>query len=114
MPRVNEISAADLYRGLERENRYELVDIRTAAEVERGVLPGAVTLRMHLVPLKLAYFSGSSRQIVVYCRTGSRSAQVCRFLKQQGIDNVVSLRGGLMAWTGAGHALDEAPRGILD
>jgi len=114
MPRIKEISAAELFREMRHDNRFEIIDIRTAAEVERGVLPAALTLRMHLVPLKLGYFSASSKQIVVYCRTGSRSAKVCRFLLQQGIHNVVSLRGGLMAWTACGHPLDLQPRGNID
>ena len=64
---------------------------------------------MHLVPLKLSYFRESARQIVVYCRTGSRSAQVCRFLNEQGIYNVISLRGGIVRWVSAGHGLEPAP-----
>lgn len=106
MPRIKEISVSDLVRMLDEEDRFEMVDIRTAAEIERGVLPGAKTLPMRKVPLKLRFFSDSPRQIVVYCRTGSRSAQVCRFLNQQGIHNVISLRGGVVKWASAGHHLD--------
>lgn len=92
----------------DRDN-FELVDIRTAAEIERGVLPHARTLAMHMVPLHLEYFSESRNHIVIYCRTGSRSAQVCRFLNQQGINNVISLRGGLVKWAAAGYPLDPQP-----
>ena len=110
MSRIKEISVSDLARMLHREDHFELVDIRTPAEIERGVLPRAKTLPMHMVPLKLRYFTESPRQIVVYCRTGSRSAQVCRFLNQQGIHNVISLRGGIVKWASAGHHLDREPR----
>jgi len=99
---------------LRKKDQFELLDIRTPAEIERGVLPNAKTLAMHLVPLKLNYFSGSPRQIVIYCRTGSRSAQVCRFLNQQGINNVISLRGGVVKWASGGHALDPKPQGVID
>ena len=109
MSRIKEISVSDLVRMLRDENLFDLVDIRTPAEIERGVLPGARALAMHMVPLKLGYFSGSPRQIVIYCRTGSRSAQVCRFLNQQGINNVISLRGGVVKWASAGHRLDPEP-----
>jgi len=91
------------------EDHFELLDIRTQTEIERGVLPKAKALAMHLVPLKLRYFTESPRQIVIYCRTGSRSAQVCRFLNQQGINNVISLRGGIVRWAAAGHQMDRAP-----
>ena len=96
---------------LSEDIEYVLLDIRTQAEIERGVLPNAITLPMHLVPLKLSYFSDSPKQVVVYCRTGSRSAQVCRFLNEQGIHNVISLRGGVTKWTSGGHRLDPRPAG---
>ena len=111
MPRIKEISVSDLHRMLRREDHFVLLDIRTQAEIERGVLPNAITLPMHLVPLKLSYFSDSPKQVVVYCRTGSRSAQVCRFLNEQGIHNVISLRGGVTKWTSGGHRLDPRPAG---
>lgn len=113
MPRIKEISVSDLHRMLRKRDRFELLDIRTPAEIARGVLPNAVTLPMHLVPLKLNFFTESPRQIVIYCRTGSRSAQVCRFLNQQGINNVISLRGGVVKWASGGHGLDPEPRDAI-
>lgn len=109
MPRIKEINVSDLHRMLRKEDHFDLVDIRTPAEIERGVLPNAKSLAMHLVPLNLNFFSESPRQIVIYCRTGSRSAQVCRFLNQQGINNVISLRGGVVRWASAGHPMDPSP-----
>ena len=114
MPRIKEISVSDLHRMLRKQDHFELLDIRTPAEVERGVLPNAKTLAMHLIPLKLNYFSESQRQIVIYCRTGSRSAQVCRFLNQQGINNVISLRGGIVKWAAGGHPLSPQPDGNIE
>ena len=114
MPRIKEISVSDLARMLNRHvDHFELIDVRTRTEIERGVLPNAKALAMHLVPLKLSYFSESPRQIVIYCRTGSRSAQVCRFLNEQGINNVINLRGGFVKWSSAGHMLHPEPSDIL-
>ena len=113
MSRIKEISAADLSRLIQNNHQFELVDIRTPAEIERGVIPNAKTLPMHLIPLHLNYFSVSSKQIVIYCRTGSRSAQVCRFLNQQGINNTISLRGGVVKWASSGLQLVPAPSGVI-
>ena len=111
MPRIKEISVSDLARMLSKqEDHFDLIDVRTHAEIERGVLPNAMALAMHLVPLKLRFFAESPRQIVIYCRTGSRSAQVCRFLNEQGINNVINLRGGIVKWASAGHMLHPQPR----
>jgi len=38
------------------------------------------------------------REIVVYCRTGSRSTWAARLLLERGFKQVLNLRGGLMAW----------------
>ena len=103
MSRIKEISATELSQLIENTDHFELVDIRTPAEIERGVIPGAKTLPMHLVPLNLGYFSSTQKQVVIYCRTGSRSAQVCRFLNQQGFNNAISLRGGVVGWASSGH-----------
>ena len=113
MPKIKEIGVSDLARILNQKDHFELIDIRTAAEIDRGVLPGAKALAMHLVPLKLRFFAESPKQIVVYCRTGSRSAQVCRFLNQQGINNVISLRGGVVRWIAAGHLMDLEPSEVI-
>lgn len=113
MPRIKEISASDLVRMLGKEDHFELLDIRTPAEIERGVLPAAGVLSMHLIPLKLDYFTESTKQIVIYCRTGSRSAQVCRFLNQQGINNVISLRGGVVKWAAGGHPMSPQPARVI-
>lgn len=114
MSRIKEINVSELSRQIQESGHFELVDIRTPAEIERGVLPNAKILAMHLVPLKLDYFSESSKQIVIYCRTGSRSAQVCRFLNQQGINNVISLRGGVVRWASAGFPLSPLPQAVID
>ncbi len=114
MSRIKEINAADLDRLIQTNDHFELVDIRTPAEISRGVIPNSKTMPMHLIPLNLNYFSISSKQIVLYCRTGSRSAQACRFLNQQGIHNVISLRGGMIKWTNGGLPIDPEPAGAIE
>lgn len=114
MPRIKEISVSDLSRLLRDQDHFELLDIRTQPEIERGVLPNARTMAMHLIPLNLRFFTESQKQIVIYCRTGSRSAQVCRFLNEQGINNVISLRGGIVKWSSSGLPLETPTRDSKD
>ena len=63
---------------------------------------------MHLIPLRLEELR-SREKIVFYCRSGARSGQVCAFLKQQGVKQVVNLRGGIVDWFRHGFPI-EAPR----
>lgn len=114
MSRVKEITVDELSRLIRQGGGFELLDIRTPAEIARGVLPDAMTLAMHRVPLKINHFSERGCIVIVYCRTGSRSKKVCQFLQEQGITNVASLRGGIVKWTNAGLPLDPSPRGRID
>lgn len=111
---VKEINVSDLSVKFEQDgSNIELIDIRTPAEVARGVIPRAKVLPMHLIPMKLDYFNDSSKEFVIYCRTGSRSAQACMFLNQQGINNVINLRGGIMSWAQEGLNIDQQPVGNI-
>nr|WP_207145013.1 rhd_2599 family sulfurtransferase [Allochromatium vinosum] len=86
-----------------------LVDIRTPAEIAQGMIPDALQLPMHLIPLKMGEIP-KDRDVVIYCRSGARSYQACAYLMQQGYNRVLNLRGGIIAW--ARHGLPiVAPEG---
>ena len=39
------------------------------------------------------------KDVVIYCRSGSRSGQVISFLEMNhGFDNIYNLKGGILAW----------------
>ena len=95
---IQEIDSEQLAAALEdAAGDLVLLDVRTPAEMAQGMIPGAAAVPMHLVPLRLDGLREQAK-IVVYCRTGARSGQVCAFLKQQGIDQAVNLRGGIVDW----------------
>ena len=103
---IQEIDASQLATLLESDPEgVALVDVRGAAEMAQGMLPGARAVPMHLVPLRLDEWR-NEKKIVFYCRSGVRSAQVCGFLKQQGIDHAVNLRGGIIDWYRQGYAIE--------
>ncbi|HYB79952.1 MAG TPA: molybdopterin-synthase adenylyltransferase MoeB [Thermoplasmata archaeon] len=74
-----------------------LVDVREPGEWAIAHLPGA-----HLIPKReLADRVDEltrAAKVVVYCRSGVRSAEATRFLLDLGFSNVRTLRGGLNAW----------------
>lgn len=37
-------------------------------------------------------------EIIIYCRSGKRSANACLILESMGFKNVVNLEGGVLAW----------------
>ncbi|MBS1709958.1 MAG: rhodanese-like domain-containing protein [Armatimonadetes bacterium] len=73
------------------------LDVREAHELENGVLPGIVHIRMAQVPLSLGQLDKEA-DLVVVCRTGNRSGKVTDFLSKQGFTRVRNLDGGMNAW----------------
>lgn len=81
-----------------------LVDVRTDAEIARGVIQGAVKLPLHLLPMRLHELDRST-PTVFYCQVGGRSAQAASFAAAQGFGEVYNLQGGIVAWLQTGVAL---------
>lgn len=55
---------------------------------------------MQELPDKLSELSEyKDKDLVVYCRSGGRSARCVDFLKSQGFQKVFNLTGGILAWT---------------
>ncbi len=89
--------------GSERENAPLLLDVREPAEWQICRLPGAVLAPMSELASRgaAALPSGLTpwAPVVVYCHHGVRSAQVTAWLLKQGFHGVVSLAGGIDAWS---------------
>jgi len=66
-----------------------LVDVRTPAEFSAGSVKGAINIPLAKIPNELAKFKGK-KNIVVFCRSGSRSAQAKSILEQNGIRQVIN------------------------
>lgn len=80
-----------------------LVDVRTPQETAQGIIQGAEVVPLHLVPLKADDWAEDGRPMVIYCRTGARSAQACAFLAARGGDRqYFNLHGGIMDWARQG------------
>jgi adenylyltransferase/sulfurtransferase len=74
-----------------------LIDVREPHEAEIAVIPDSTlipvgTLAAHMHELD------SSRDIVLYCRTGVRSARALEQLRAAGFDKLKNLTGGIHAW----------------
>lgn len=101
---VKEIEATELQSRLASGDDIAVIDIRSDAEVAQGVLPEAEHLAMHMIPLRINDLP-KDKDIVLYCRSGARSYHACNFLSQQGVTNVLNLRGGIIAWARSGFEI---------
>ncbi len=101
--RIKEIDAPELARQLaENEGRFRIIDVREPNEIAAGTILGAEAMPLHTVPLRMNELD-RDETLVFICRSGARSAQVCRFLQSQGFENVYNLHGGMIAWARIGQ-----------
>jgi adenylyltransferase/sulfurtransferase len=93
------ITATDLRDWIEAGKSIHLVDVREPAEYEIVKIPGSI-----LVP-KGEFLSGEAlaalpqdKQIVLYCKSGVRSAEALAAVKAAGFRDAVHVQGGVTAW----------------
>lgn len=94
------INVAELSELLER-GEAQLVDVRTDAEIARGRIKGAISLPLHLLPIRLQELN-TGKTTVFYCQVGGRSAQAAAFAAAQGLQHAANLQGGILAWAQSG------------
>ena len=97
----SEIGATDLFQRRKGGWIPYLLDVRRAHEEQISSIEGTDARIMHLeIPSRLEELP-TKNDIVVYCRSGQRSAAVARFLVDNGLTNgiVYNLVGGINAWS---------------
>ena len=99
------ISSQQLAGYISGKEEIVLLDIRTEAEYEAGHIQGAQWFpRGKLEYYIQEFIKDSNSRIVLYCRTGGRSALATLTLKDMGYTNVVDLDGGFKEWVAEGNS----------
>lgn len=81
------------------EKKAVLVDVRTPEEFAEGHLPGALN-----IDIKSEGFTDKisrirkSKNVLLYCRSGRRSARAATIMDSLGYSKVYNLEGGYIAW----------------
>jgi adenylyltransferase/sulfurtransferase len=95
-PKVPEIQPEELKRRLDASENIFVLDVREPHEYQICSIHG------HLIPLgelpNRVDELDASREIVVHCRGGVRSAKAVEFLQRSGFEHVSNLAGGIRAW----------------
>ena len=77
-----------------------LVDVRTPEEFNSGYIPGAVNIPLQSLQQRMSEIS-QDQPVVLYCRSGNRSATAAQMLARAGYDEVYDL-GGIIDWQSQG------------
>jgi sulfur-carrier protein adenylyltransferase/sulfurtransferase len=77
-----------------------LLDVRQDFEYAEGHLPGAKHIPLPELSERLGELN-RNLPLMTYCRSGARSLAAANMLAGQGFGELMSLKGGMMAWEGA-------------
>ncbi|RMF26721.1 MAG: molybdopterin-synthase adenylyltransferase MoeB [Chloroflexi bacterium] len=92
-----DIEPRELAERLRRGDRIRLIDVREPHELQIARLEGAELIPLGQLAARLSELD-SAEEIVLFCRSGSRSARALELLVSAGFRKVRNLKGGLNAW----------------
>lgn len=78
-----------------------LVDVREDVEFRMARIEGAELIPMNTIPDRLQYLDGLAEEklLVFHCHHGMRSLNVVNWLRKQGVENCLSMAGGIDLWS---------------
>ena len=92
------ISAVEAMNMMQIGQKVTIVDVRTPAEFAGGHIQGAINVpNENIASSTVPALPDLDATILVYCRSGSRSAQAARKLLAVGYTNVIDF-GGIINW----------------
>lgn len=96
-----------------------VIDVREPEEFAAGRVPGAVNIPRGVLEFQVdghpalnfrtdPHLSHRREPVIMYCRTGGRSALAAEALRRLGFDRPLSLAGGYTQWLDTGGAVEGA------
>jgi NADPH-dependent 2,4-dienoyl-CoA reductase/sulfur reductase-like enzyme/rhodanese-related sulfurtransferase len=79
-----------------RDKGYELIDVRTEGEFDRGSIPGAINIPVDEIRERQSEIS--NKNLLVTCQVGQRGHTASLLLKELGF-HAVNLDGGYLLWS---------------
>lgn len=92
------ITAEEAKERMDQDDKIVILDVRTEAEYEEGHVPGAIVIPNETIGSEsLKELPDLDQEILVYCRSGNRSAQAAKKLVEAGYTQVYDF-GGIIDW----------------
>ena len=96
---MQSITATELKQRLDNGEDVQIVDVREANEVAIGRIPNSIHIPLAQVLERMSEID-PSRDTVVHCKMGGRSARAIEALQRAGYaGNLSNLTGGIIAWS---------------
>jgi sulfur-carrier protein adenylyltransferase/sulfurtransferase len=91
-----DITAAELAERV-KTNHLKLLDVREPHELQISSIPNAKNIPLGQLAARLSELD-SADEMVIFCKSGSRSARGLELLASAGFKKVKNLKGGINAW----------------
>jgi len=96
---IEEISAVNLKKRIDAGDEIQLIDVRQPDEFGFAKIEGAKLIPLGEV-LKRMNEIDETRETVIHCKMGGRSAKAIELMKQAGFTgDLKNLKGGITAWS---------------
>ena len=101
-----DLNAKQFYEMIQKEKNVIILDVRTPQEYQEGHISNAINIPVQILGQQLDKLKNfKDKKILVYCRSGHRSAIASQILDRAGFKNVYNLKGGLFEWKASGLQL---------
>jgi rhodanese-related sulfurtransferase len=97
-----DVTVQEARRLIEDKPDLVILDVRTASEYEEGHIEGAVNIPVQELSVRFDELSIED-ELLVYCRTGNRSAQAVDILEDLGFTKIYRMFEGITGWIEAGY-----------
>jgi rhodanese-related sulfurtransferase len=96
---MQEITATELKRRMDEGEDVQLIDVRQSDEYEFARIEGAKLIPLGQIVQRMNEID-ETRETVIHCKAGGRSAQAIEALKRAGFKgDLKNMRGGITAWS---------------
>lgn len=97
MNTLKEVTVQELNSARIAAEDFQLIDVREGYERQQANI-GGEHIPMAQIPLHIHQIE-KDKKVIVYCRSGVRSANIIQWLEHQhGLTNLYNLKGGILAW----------------
>src|SRR5262245_37398298 len=87
----------ELKQRLDRGEKVFILDVRNPPEYQICKIAGSTLLPLPELPQRLGELD-PTREMIVHCKSGVRSAKAVAFLREQGFAKARNLKGGILEW----------------
>lgn len=93
---TDEVTPLEVKQWIDQGTPFQWIDVRESYEFEAGHL-ATQHIPLSELPTQVDQLL-RTMPVIIHCKSGSRGAQACKYLRIAGFNNVRNMQGGLLRW----------------